>query len=161
MSSTGYATRPAQPRSAPPRPGFQLRNPRRTWRITTGILIALLFAIPIAYVVMISFESQGHFIRSPLTPPAAPTFSNYSAAWTQGDLGPQVLNTILYSVLAAVISVALSLLIRNPIMPGAAVLVWETFHPVFPSMLQKLSIMFYLRQLCRCLQSDLWRAVRH
>src|SRR5947209_3587600 len=44
--------------------------------------------------------------------------------------------------------VALSLLIRNPILPGAAVLVWETFHPVFPSMLQKLSIMFYLRQLC-------------
>jgi raffinose/stachyose/melibiose transport system permease protein len=115
VSSTGYATRPARPRSAPPRSGFQLRNPRRTWRITTGILIALLFAIPIAYVVMISFESQGHFVRSPLTPPAAPTFSNYSAAWTQGDLGPQVLNTILYSVLAAVISVALSLLIAFPV----------------------------------------------
>lgn len=44
--------------------------------------------------------------------------------------------------------VALSLVIKNPILPGAAVLVWETFHPVFPSMLQKLSIMFYLRQLC-------------
>ena len=44
--------------------------------------------------------------------------------------------------------VALSLVIRNPILPGAAVLIWETFHPVFPSMLQKLSIMFYLRQLC-------------
>ena len=44
--------------------------------------------------------------------------------------------------------VALSLIIKNPILPGAAVLIWETFHPVFPSMLQKLSIMFYLRQLC-------------
>src|SRR5437016_85739 len=43
---------------------------------------------------------------------------------------------------------ALSLLIRNPILPGVAVLLWETFHPVFPAMLQKLSIMFYLRQLC-------------
>jgi raffinose/stachyose/melibiose transport system permease protein len=115
VSSTGYATRPAKPRSAPPRPGFQLRNPRRTWRITVGILIALLFAIPVAYVVMISFESQGHFVRSPLTPPASPTFSNFSAAWTQGDLGPQVLNTILYSVVAAAISVALSLLIAFPI----------------------------------------------
>jgi raffinose/stachyose/melibiose transport system permease protein len=115
VSSTGYATRPAKPRSAPPRPGFQLRNPRRTWRITIGILIALLFAIPVAYVVMISFESQGHFVRSPLTPPSSPTFSNFSAAWTQGDLGPQVLNTILYSVLAAAISVALSLLIAFPV----------------------------------------------
>ena len=115
MSSTGYATRPAKPRSAPPSSGLQLRNPRRTWRITTGILIGLLFAIPVAYVVMISFESQGHFIRSPLTPPTSPTFSNFSAAWTQGDLGPQVLNTILYSVVAAAISVALSLLIAFPI----------------------------------------------
>lgn len=115
MSSTGYATRPAKPRSAPPRPGFRLRNPRRTWRITIGILIALLFAIPVAYVVMISFESQGHFVRSPLAPPTSPTFSNFSAAWTQGDLGPQVLNTILYSVVAAAISVALSLLIAFPV----------------------------------------------
>ena len=43
--------------------------------------------------------------------------------------------------------VALSLVIRNPILPGIVVLLWETLHPVFPSMLQKLSIMFYLRQL--------------
>src|SRR5205823_11823755 len=33
---------------------------------------------------------------------------------------------------------ALSLLIRNPILPGVAVLLWETFHPVFPAMLPKL-----------------------
>jgi ABC-type transport system involved in multi-copper enzyme maturation permease subunit len=44
--------------------------------------------------------------------------------------------------------VALSLIIKNPILPAIGVLLWETFHPVFPSMLQKLSIMFYLRQMC-------------
>jgi raffinose/stachyose/melibiose transport system permease protein len=130
VSSTGYATRPAQPRSAPPSSGLQLRNPRRTWRITTGILIGLLFAIPVAYVVMISFESQGHFIRSPLTPPTSPTFSNFSAAWSQGDLGPQVLNTILYSVAAAAISVALSLLIAFPVarrLIRASTFIYRTF----------------------------------
>ena len=46
------------------------------------------------------------------------------------------------------IFVALSLVIRNPIIPAIVVLLWETFHPVFPSMLQKFSVMFYLRQLC-------------
>ncbi len=43
---------------------------------------------------------------------------------------------------------ALSLIFKNPILPGIAVLLWETFHAVLPSLLQKLSITFYLKQLC-------------
>jgi ABC-type transport system involved in multi-copper enzyme maturation permease subunit len=43
---------------------------------------------------------------------------------------------------------ALSLVFKNPIVPGVFVLLWETFHAVLPSLLQKLSVMFYLKQLC-------------
>jgi ABC-type transport system involved in multi-copper enzyme maturation permease subunit len=43
---------------------------------------------------------------------------------------------------------ALSLLIKNPILPGIAVLLWETIHSVMPAMLQKFSMTFYLKQLC-------------
>nr|HLW53202.1 hypothetical protein [Candidatus Angelobacter sp.] len=43
---------------------------------------------------------------------------------------------------------ALSLVFRNPIIPGAAVFIWESFHAVLPPLLQKLSVMFYLKQLC-------------
>ncbi len=43
---------------------------------------------------------------------------------------------------------ALSLVFKNPILPGIAVLLWETFHALLPSLLQKLSVMFYLKQLC-------------
>jgi ABC-type transport system involved in multi-copper enzyme maturation permease subunit len=43
---------------------------------------------------------------------------------------------------------ALSLVFKNPILPGIVVFLWETFHAVLPSMLQKLSVMFYLKQLC-------------
>jgi raffinose/stachyose/melibiose transport system permease protein len=95
--------------------GFELRHPRRVWRIATGILIGLLFIIPIAYVLMISLDTPGHFVKSPLAPPAPPTLSNYSAAWQQGNLGPEVINTVFYSVAAAVISVGLSLLIAFPV----------------------------------------------
>jgi ABC-type transport system involved in multi-copper enzyme maturation permease subunit len=42
---------------------------------------------------------------------------------------------------------ALSLVFKNPILPGIVVLLWETFHAVAPSLLQKLSISFYLKQL--------------
>lgn len=42
---------------------------------------------------------------------------------------------------------ALSLVFKNPILPGVVVLLWETFHAVAPSWLQKLSVTFYLKQL--------------
>ena len=43
---------------------------------------------------------------------------------------------------------ALSLIFKNPILPGIVVLLWETFHAVMPALLQKFSITFYLKQLC-------------
>jgi ABC-type transport system involved in multi-copper enzyme maturation permease subunit len=42
----------------------------------------------------------------------------------------------------------LSLLIKNPIIPAAIVLGWETFSPVLPSMVQRFSVTYYLKQLC-------------
>ena len=46
------------------------------------------------------------------------------------------------------IFLALSLMFKNPILPGIVVLLWETFHAVAPALLQKLSVSFYLTQLC-------------
>jgi raffinose/stachyose/melibiose transport system permease protein len=107
-------THRAGPQTAPARQRPRMRHPRPAWRITTGVLIALLFVVPVAYALMISFEPQSHFLKNPLTP-SAPTFANYSAAWAQGDLGPQILNTILYAFAAAAISVVLSLLVAFPV----------------------------------------------
>ncbi len=43
---------------------------------------------------------------------------------------------------------ALSLVFRNPIIPGLVVMVWESIGPIMPSVLQKLSVVFYLKNLC-------------
>lgn len=59
-------------------------------------------------------------------------------------LGVTVLACIGYGSLF----LALSLLVKNPILPGIAVLLWETVHAVLPPLLQKFSVMFYLKQLC-------------
>ena len=64
-----------------------------------------------------------------------------------GHLAGYIGVTVLACLGYGSIFLALSLLMKNPILPGIAVLLWETFHPLFPSMLQKLSIMFYLKQL--------------
>ena len=42
---------------------------------------------------------------------------------------------------------AFSLMVKNPIIPGAMVLGWETISGVFPTMLQKLSVTYYLKLL--------------
>lgn len=46
------------------------------------------------------------------------------------------------------IFLALALLFKNPIIPGAVVLGWETFSAVMPSLLQKFSVTYYLKLLC-------------
>jgi ABC-type transport system involved in multi-copper enzyme maturation permease subunit len=56
--------------------------------------------------------------------------------------------TVLACVGYGSVFLALSLVFKNPILPGAAVFLWESFHAVMPPLLQKLSVMFYLKQLC-------------
>ncbi len=43
---------------------------------------------------------------------------------------------------------ALSLLFKNPIIPGAMLMGWEAVAPIFPSWAQHLSVTFYLKHLC-------------
>ncbi len=43
---------------------------------------------------------------------------------------------------------ALSLVFKNPVLPGVFVLLWEMGHAVLPALLQKFSVTFYLKQLC-------------
>jgi hypothetical protein len=43
---------------------------------------------------------------------------------------------------------ALSLLFKNPIIPGAMLMGWEAFAPIFPAWAQRLSVTFYLKHLC-------------
>ncbi len=40
------------------------------------------------------------------------------------------------------------LVFRNPMIPAAAVWVWENLNPFLPSLLKKISVIFYLRSLC-------------
>jgi hypothetical protein len=43
---------------------------------------------------------------------------------------------------------AVGLFIRNPIIPAAVLLVWESAHGILPQALQRLSVLYYLQSLC-------------
>ncbi|HET9836601.1 MAG TPA: hypothetical protein VFR84_00100 [Candidatus Angelobacter sp.] len=84
------------------------------------------------------------------------TYSHFGPAGSafvfQGPGLGYLLSYLLVTTLACLgfgsIFLALSLVFKNPILPGIAVLLWETLHPVAPALLQKLSVSFYLKQLC-------------
>ena len=64
-----------------------------------------------------------------------------------GQLGSYLLVTVLACLGFGSIFLALSLIFKNPILPGIVVLLWESFHAVAPPLLQKFSVTFYLKQL--------------
>ena len=43
---------------------------------------------------------------------------------------------------------AVGLYLRNPILPAAVLLAWESAHGILPHVLQKISILYYLQSLC-------------
>jgi hypothetical protein len=69
---------------------------------------------------------------------------NHGFAQMAAYLGVTVLACIGYGS----IFLAAGLLFRNPIVPAAAVLIWESANPVLPALLKKISVIYYLKSLC-------------
>ena len=64
------------------------------------------------------------------------------------QLGSYLLVTALACLGYGAVFLALSLLFKNPIIPGAMLMGWEAVAPIFPSWAQHLSVTFYLKHLC-------------
>lgn len=64
----------------------------------------------------------------------------------------QLWSYLLVTALACIgygsVFLALSLMFKNPIVPGVLIMGWEAAAPVFPSWAQRLSVTFYLKHLC-------------
>jgi hypothetical protein len=73
------------------------------------------------------------------------------AFWNAGGMG-QVFWYAAAAVFGCVgygsVFLAAGLYIRNPIVPAAVLLIWEGVNGIFPHVLQKMSILYYLQSLC-------------
>ena len=65
-----------------------------------------------------------------------------------GQLRSYLLVTALACLGYGVVFLALSLLFKNPIIPGVVIMGWEAIAPIFPAWAQLLSVTFYLKNLC-------------
>ena len=71
-------------------------------------------------------------------------YHGHAAAHAAAYLGITVLACVGYGSLF----LAAGLVFRNPIFPAAGILLWEGINPFLPTVLQKISIIYYLRALC-------------
>jgi hypothetical protein len=65
-----------------------------------------------------------------------------------GQLGTYLLVTALACLGYGAVFLALSLLFKNPIIPGVLIMGREAVAPIFPAWAQRLSVTFYLKHLC-------------
>lgn len=59
------------------------------------VILALIYLLPLAWVVLTSLKDDSVLMISPWALPARPMFENYSFAWTMGHLGIATLNSFI------------------------------------------------------------------
>lgn len=104
----------------------------------SGLIVALALFVPSA---ALSFWLMGR---------------HQGAAWSEflqhgaglGQMGAYVLVTALGCIGYGAVFLVAGLFVRNPMIPAAAVWVWENLNPFLPSLLKKISVIFYLKSLC-------------
>lgn len=83
------------------------RGVRVVKRITLHVILLVycVFAIgPIILTVFASLKTQSSFFSSPGSFPTNPDFSNYAQAWSQGDLLPALVNSVVVTIVAVAVS---------------------------------------------------------
>jgi ABC-type transport system involved in multi-copper enzyme maturation permease subunit len=65
-----------------------------------------------------------------------------------GQLGSYVLVAALACAGYGAVFLMSGLFFRNPMIPAAVVMVWENINPFLPTVLKKISVIFYLKNLC-------------
>ena len=65
-----------------------------------------------------------------------------------GQLGSYMLVAALACVGYGAVFLMCGILFRNPMIPAAVVMVWENLNPFLPTVLKKISVIFYLKNLC-------------
>jgi raffinose/stachyose/melibiose transport system permease protein len=108
----------AQTQAARARPRFG-KHMRVGGRQLACLVISVgFFALPLVYLVLQAFKPYLSFLQDPTGLPHPWTFSNFTTAWTEGNFGTEMLNSVLYSVVPDVLTLILGVFLAFPISRG-------------------------------------------
>ncbi|MFT4281448.1 carbohydrate ABC transporter permease [Microbacterium sp.] len=94
------------------------RRPLTPGRVVSYLLLALVavcYLFPLAFLLNTSLKSSGAFFADPGAVVTDPQWGNFGAAWVQGNFGAYLANSIIYTLTAAAIGTAVSLVLAFPV----------------------------------------------
>lgn len=122
---------------------YYLLAPLRRELVLAGKFLAGLVAAII--ILAGSVALQLYFLGMQLDPMARAQFLSLEHGWAQ--LGAYVGVTALACVGYGAFFLVVGMFVKNPIIPAAALLIWEAINPFLPSLLRHISILYYLTGL--------------
>lgn len=93
----------------------------RPSRIVTYVLVAvvlLVYLFPLAYLLNTALKTTADFYADPVGIVTDPQFGNFAAAWEQGNFASYILNSVLYTLCAAGLGTAISIVVGFPVARG-------------------------------------------
>ena len=120
LTSTSTAAAPAATPSGR-HAGGRTRPPRRRGRIWLYLCVAavlVLFLFPLLFLANTALKSNAEFASNPVGLVHSPHWSNFSQAWSKGNFGSYVLNSILYTAAGAGIGTFIALVMGFPVARG-------------------------------------------
>lgn len=81
-------------------------------------LVILIYLYPLLFLVNTALKSNNEFLVNPTGVVQSPQFGNFAAAWQQGNFASYMLNSVLYTFVAAALGTVMSLMIAVPVARG-------------------------------------------
>ncbi len=123
---------------------FYLLAPVRREVLVAGKFLAGLLASSVIFSLSVILQIVGLLWEFPSGLVSQYLYQNHGLAHTFTYVGVTVLACIGYGS----VFLAAGLLFKNPIIPAAVVVIWEAANPILPSLLKKISVIYYLKSLC-------------
>lgn len=82
------------------------------------LLVVVVYAYPLLFLINTSLKSNTEFLVNPTGLVQSPQLGNFGSAWKQGNFAAYVLNSVLYTLVAAGLGTVMSLMIGFPVARG-------------------------------------------
>jgi raffinose/stachyose/melibiose transport system permease protein len=110
----------ATPRAVNHRP-VKRRGALRAGTVSKYLFVAIvmvLYLFPLLFLLNTALKSNAEFSADPIGIVTHPDFANFGTAWTRGNFGEYILNSILYTGCAALIGTFVSIVLGFPVGRG-------------------------------------------
>jgi raffinose/stachyose/melibiose transport system permease protein len=121
------ASRPQPVPATAPGPGPARTSPaRKRRRLTPGrvanyafiALIMFVYLFPLAFLINTALKSDQGFYNDPVGLTKSPDFGNFPTAWSEGNFGATLINSLIYTICAAGLGTVISLVVAVPVSRG-------------------------------------------